>query len=93
MRLGYALFLAFFSLAAQAQEFPARDFRSICNFAPGSGADIIVRYYSDKLSKLTGRAVVVDPLNADDHTLLRAAKGCTQNAIVLLDDQGHQVYP
>jgi len=40
-----------------------------------------------------GRAVVVDPLAADDHTLLRAARGCTQNAIVLLDDQGRQVCP
>ena len=60
MRLGYALFLAFFSLAAQAQEFPARDFRSICNFAPGSGADVVVRFYSEKLSKLAGRAVIVD---------------------------------
>ncbi len=40
-----------------------------------------------------GRAVVVDPLNADDHILLRAARGCTQQAVVLQDDQGHQVYP
>jgi len=36
--------------------------------------------------------VVVDPLNADDHTLLRAARGCNRQAIILLDDQGHQVY-
>jgi len=40
-----------------------------------------------------GKAVVVDPFGADDHILLRAAKGCTQNAIILLDDQGKQVYP
>ncbi|HVL36513.1 MAG TPA: tripartite tricarboxylate transporter substrate binding protein [Burkholderiales bacterium] len=45
---------------ALAQEFPARDIRSICNFAPGSGADIIVRFYSDKLAKLAGRPVIVD---------------------------------
>lgn len=42
------------------QDYPAREIRSICNFAPGSGADIIVRYYSDQLAKLAGRAVVVD---------------------------------
>ena len=36
--------------------------------------------------------VVVDPLNADDHILLRAARGCNRQAIILLDDQGHQVY-
>jgi hypothetical protein len=35
---------------AAAQDYPSRDIRSICNFAPGSGADIIVRFYSDKLA-------------------------------------------
>ena len=48
------------SLGARAQEFPSRDIRSICNFAPGSGADIIVRFYSDRLAKLAGKPVVVD---------------------------------
>jgi tripartite-type tricarboxylate transporter receptor subunit TctC len=43
-----------------AQEYPAREIRSVCNFAAGSGADIIVRYYSDRLAKLAGKAVVVD---------------------------------
>jgi len=45
---------------ASAQEYPAREIRSICNFAAGSGADIIVRYYSDRLSKLAGKPVVVE---------------------------------
>ena len=48
------------SYSAGAQEYPARDIRSVCNFAPGSGADIIVRYYSDKLSRLAGKPVVVE---------------------------------
>ena len=43
-----------------AQDYPAREIRSICNFAPGSGADIIVRYYSDKLAQLAGKPVVVE---------------------------------
>ena len=46
--------------AAAAQEYPAREIRSICNFAPGSGADIIVRWYSDRLSRLAGKPVVVE---------------------------------
>jgi tripartite-type tricarboxylate transporter receptor subunit TctC len=52
----------FFLVAASAaaQDYPAREIRSICNFAAGSGADIVVRYYSDALSKLAGRPVVVD---------------------------------
>src|SRR5690349_464595 len=52
-----------FLLVAQnlaAQDYPAREIRSICNFAPGSGADIIVRYYSDQLAKLAGKPVVVE---------------------------------
>ena len=43
-----------------AQDYPAREIRSICNFTAGSGADIIVRYYSDQLSRLAGRPVVVE---------------------------------
>jgi tripartite-type tricarboxylate transporter receptor subunit TctC len=46
--------------AAGAQEYPAREIRSICNFAAGSGADIIVRYYSEQLAKLAGKPVVVE---------------------------------
>jgi tripartite-type tricarboxylate transporter receptor subunit TctC len=43
-----------------AQDYPAREIRSLCNFAPGSGADIIVRFYSDRLSKLAGKPVIVE---------------------------------
>ena len=45
---------------SSAQDYPVREIRSICNFAPGSGADIIVRYYSDALSKLAGKPVLVE---------------------------------
>jgi tripartite-type tricarboxylate transporter receptor subunit TctC len=46
--------------AAAAQDYPAREIRSICNFSAGSGADIIVRFYSDRLSKLAGKPVLVE---------------------------------
>src|ERR1041384_6268589 len=52
--------ILFLSLAAQAQDYPAREIRSICNFAAGSGADIVVRYYSDQLAKLAGKPVIVE---------------------------------
>ncbi|HEX6397466.1 MAG TPA: tripartite tricarboxylate transporter substrate binding protein [Steroidobacteraceae bacterium] len=54
--------LVFLSLVQNvaAQDYPAREIRSICNFAAGSGADIIVRYYSDQLAKLAGKPVVVE---------------------------------
>lgn len=45
---------------ASAQDFPAREIRALCNYAPGSGADIIVRFYSDRLSKLSGKPVIVE---------------------------------
>src|SRR3989442_8254469 len=54
---------AFFALAAPfaaAQEYPAREIRSLCNYAPASVADLIVRFYSDRLSKLAGRPVIVE---------------------------------
>src|SRR5512134_4195162 len=56
------LALMFFSFVQtlSAQDYPAREIRSICNFAPGSGADIIVRYYSDQLARLAGKPVVVE---------------------------------
>src|SRR6185503_8387290 len=60
MRKSLFLLLAALASVAQAQDYPVRDLRSICNFSAGSGADIVVRYYSDKLSKLAGKAVVVE---------------------------------
>jgi tripartite-type tricarboxylate transporter receptor subunit TctC len=56
------LALLFFSLAQtlSAQDYPAREIRSICNFAAGSGADIIVRYYSEQLARLAGKPVIVE---------------------------------
>jgi tripartite-type tricarboxylate transporter receptor subunit TctC len=54
------LVAAIFAFPVYAQDYPAREIRSICNFAPGSGADIIVRYYSDQLARLAGKPVVVE---------------------------------
>src|SRR5688572_14222783 len=59
-KVAAALALAASCCAAWAQDYPAREIRSICNFAAGSGADIIVRFYSDRLSKLAGKPVVVE---------------------------------
>lgn len=54
-----AIFALAASLAA-AQEYPVREIRSLCNFGAGSGADILVRFYSDRLSKLAGKPVIVE---------------------------------
>ena len=49
-----------FPLPAYAQNYPAQDVHFICGFAAGSGADIIVRYFSDKLRPLMGRSILVE---------------------------------
>jgi tripartite-type tricarboxylate transporter receptor subunit TctC len=48
------------SWPALAQEYPVREIRAICSFAAGSGGGILVRYYSDKISKLAGKPVIVE---------------------------------
>ena len=39
------------------------------------------------------KAVVLDPSSVDDNTLLEAAESCPENAIIIEDDEGHQLYP
>jgi ferredoxin len=37
--------------------------------------------------------VVLDPSSVDEDTLMEAAKNCPENAIMLEDDEGNQLYP
>lgn len=39
------------------------------------------------------KAVVLDAASVDNGTLLAAAESCPQNAIIIEDDTGRQVYP
>jgi ferredoxin len=39
------------------------------------------------------KAVVLDPSSVDDDTLFEAAKSCTEDAIIIEDDEGRQLYP
>ena len=39
------------------------------------------------------KAIVLDPSSVDDNTLLEAAESCPENAIIIEDDEGHQLYP
>lgn len=45
---------------AHAQSFATQDVRFVCAFAAGSGADIIVRYFAEKLRPKLGRTVIVE---------------------------------
>ena len=48
------------SQGVQAQSYPSQDIRLICAFPAGSGADVLVRYFAEKLRPLTGRTVIVE---------------------------------
>jgi len=39
------------------------------------------------------KAYIVDPNGADDDTILLAAKSCPVKAIIVLDENGEQIYP
>lgn len=45
---------------ARAQAYPSQDVHFICGFAAGSGADIIVRWFADKMRPVMGRTIVVE---------------------------------
>ena len=42
------------------QQYPAQDIHFICAFPPGSGADVLVRYFAEKVRPLTGKNVIVE---------------------------------
>ena len=44
---------------AFAQTYPTQDIQVVCAFPPGSGADVLVRYYAEKLRAISGRTVLV----------------------------------
>jgi len=45
---------------ALAQQWPTQDLRFICGYAPGSGADLIVRHFSERVRKLSNANVIVE---------------------------------
>jgi tripartite-type tricarboxylate transporter receptor subunit TctC len=61
---GRAMALCFVAVlaagAAQAQTYPSQDIRLVCAFPAGSGADVLVRFFAEKLRPITGRTVIVE---------------------------------
>jgi tripartite-type tricarboxylate transporter receptor subunit TctC len=51
---------AAFGTRAQAQDYPSQDIRMVCAFPPGSGADVLVRHFAEKLRPIAGRTVIVE---------------------------------
>jgi tripartite-type tricarboxylate transporter receptor subunit TctC len=57
--LGAVSLLAVQSTAG-AQAYPSQDIRFICAFPPGSGADVLVRYFANAVQKVSGHTIVVE---------------------------------
>jgi tripartite-type tricarboxylate transporter receptor subunit TctC len=55
-----ALGMASVSPVAGADDYPTRDIHAICTSAAGSGGDLFARFFSEKLSALAGKPVIVD---------------------------------
>jgi tripartite-type tricarboxylate transporter receptor subunit TctC len=45
---------------AAAQQYPTQEIRFICAFPAGSGADVLVRYFAEKLRPIVGRPIIVE---------------------------------
>ena len=58
--LAVAAALTMAPVAAKAQDYPNQDIHFVCAFPPGRGADVLVRYFAEKVRPLTGRTIIVD---------------------------------
>jgi tripartite-type tricarboxylate transporter receptor subunit TctC len=45
---------------ARGQDYPSQDIRFICGFPAGSGADVLVRYFGEKVRAVAGRTIIVE---------------------------------
>src|SRR5687767_686743 len=58
--LALAVAAACAPFGAAGQEYPSRDIHLICAFPPGSGADVLVRHFAEKLRPIVKRNVIVE---------------------------------
>jgi tripartite-type tricarboxylate transporter receptor subunit TctC len=59
--MALAASLALWPLSASAQQdYPSRNITFVCAFPAGSGADVLVRYFADKVSKVAGQTIIVE---------------------------------
>jgi tripartite-type tricarboxylate transporter receptor subunit TctC len=81
-----ALALAPLGSAAHAQDYPSQDIRMICGFPAGSGADIFVRYFAEKLRPIAGRTVIVE-------NKIGANSNVATEYVARSKPDGHVLYP
>ena len=59
-RAAPALLLAALAFSAHAQTYPNADIHFVTGFPPGSGADVITRFFAEKLRPVAGRTILVE---------------------------------
>jgi len=63
--------------------------RDLCR---GLGNCVVLAPAVFKLDE-ANKAVVTDPNSVDEGRLFEAAESCSENAIILEDDEGRHIYP
>jgi tripartite-type tricarboxylate transporter receptor subunit TctC len=71
---------------ALAQDYPSQDIRMIVGFPAGSGADIFVRYFAEKLRPIAGRTVIVE-------NKIGANSNVATEYVARSKPDGHVLYP
>jgi tripartite-type tricarboxylate transporter receptor subunit TctC len=71
---------------ACAQEYPSQDIRLVVGFPAGSGADVFVRYFAEKLRPIAGRTVIVENKPG-------AASNIATEYVAKSKPDGHTIYP
>ena len=71
---------------ACAQDYPSQDIRMIVGFPAGSGADIFVRYFAEKLRPIAGRTIIVE-------NKVGANSNVATEFVARSKPDGHVLYP
>jgi tripartite-type tricarboxylate transporter receptor subunit TctC len=58
--IGLAAAMVAAPVGALAQDYPSQDIRFICGFPAGSGADVLVRYFGEKVRQIANRTIIVE---------------------------------
>jgi len=62
------------------------------NLCTGIGNCVALAPTVFKLDK-SNKAIVLSPESVDEETLMSAAESCPENAIIIENDDGNQLYP
>ncbi|HEX5999857.1 MAG TPA: tripartite tricarboxylate transporter substrate-binding protein, partial [Hyphomicrobiaceae bacterium] len=71
---------------ARAEDYPSQDIRLVVGFPAGSGADVFVRFFAEKLRPLAGRTVIVENKPG-------AASNIATEYVARSKPDGHTIYP